>query len=40
MTETPNILRIATAQFNPIVGDVAGNLEKAIEAIKDAGGEN
>ncbi len=36
MTETPNILRIATAQFNPIVGDVAGNLEKAIEAIKDA----
>jgi NAD+ synthase len=36
MTETPNILRIATAQLNPIVGDVAGNLEKAIEAMKDA----
>lgn len=36
MTEIPNILRIATAQLNPIVGDVAGNLEKAIEAVKDA----
>lgn len=36
MTETLNTLRIATAQFNPTVGDVAGNLEKAIEAVKDA----
>lgn len=36
MTDTPNILRIATAQLNPIVGDVNGNLEKAIEAYQDA----
>lgn len=36
MTETPNTLRIATAQFNPTVGDIAGNLDKAIEAVKDA----
>jgi NAD+ synthase len=31
-----SILRIATAQLNPIVGDVAGNLAKAREARADA----
>ncbi|WP_292895928.1 MULTISPECIES: NAD+ synthase [unclassified Nitratireductor] len=31
-----DILRIATAQLNPIVGDVAGNLSKAREARADA----
>ena len=29
-------LRIALAQLNPVVGDVAGNLEMAIEARRDA----
>ncbi|TYR33721.1 NAD+ synthase [Mesorhizobium microcysteis] len=32
----PSILRIAVAQLNPIVGDVAGNLAKAREARADA----
>jgi NAD+ synthase len=32
----PDILRIAVAQLNPIVGDVAGNLVKAREARADA----
>jgi NAD+ synthase len=32
----PEILRIAIAQLNPIVGDVAGNLAKAREARADA----
>jgi NAD+ synthase len=32
----PDILRIAVAQLNPIVGDVAGNLAKAREARADA----
>ena len=37
MTSTaPDILRIAVAQLNPIVGDVAGNLAKAREARADA----
>ncbi|WP_394891994.1 NAD+ synthase [Mesorhizobium sp. AaZ16] len=37
MTQTaPDILRIAVAQLNPIVGDVAGNLAKAREARADA----
>ena len=31
MTATTDILRIAVAQLNPIVGDVAGNLVKARE---------
>ena len=39
MTKTmiPNTLRIAVAQLNPTVGDVAGNLAKACEARTDAG---
>ena len=32
----PDILRIAVAQLNPIVGDIAGNLAKAREARADA----
>ncbi|MVA97613.1 NAD+ synthase [Nitratireductor sp. CAU 1489] len=32
----PSTLRIATAQLNPIVGDVVGNLEKARAARADA----
>jgi NAD+ synthase len=32
----PDILRIAVAQLNPIVGDIAGNLAKAREARSDA----
>src|SRR6185369_1699919 len=32
----PDILRIAVAQLNPVVGDVAGNLAKAREARADA----
>ncbi|HEY6630803.1 MAG TPA: NAD+ synthase [Rhizobiaceae bacterium] len=32
----PDVLRIAVAQLNPIVGDVAGNLAKAREARADA----
>ncbi|WP_313616928.1 NAD+ synthase [Agrobacterium sp.] len=32
----PNTLRIAVGQFNPTVGDVAGNLAKAREARADA----
>src|SRR5215469_4694925 len=31
-----NTLRIAVAQLNPIVGDIAGNLAKAREARADA----
>jgi NAD+ synthase len=34
--ETPNRLRIAIGQLNPIVGDVAGNLELALEAWSQA----
>ena len=29
-------LRIALAQLNPTVGDIAGNLEKAVEARRTA----
>lgn len=37
MTSTaPDILRIAVAQLNPVVGDVAGNLARAREARADA----
>jgi len=36
MTASPDVLRIAVAQLNPIVGDVAGNLAKAREARTDA----
>lgn len=36
MSETPDILRIAIAQLNPTVGDIAGNLVKAREARADA----
>ncbi len=36
MTNPPDILRIAIAQLNPIVGDVAGNLALAREARADA----
>ena len=32
----PEILRIAVAQLNPVVGDIAGNLAKAREARADA----
>ena len=32
----PDILRIAVAQLNPIVGDIAGNLAKARDARADA----
>src|SRR5687768_17046941 len=32
----PDVIRIAVAQLNPIVGDVAGNLAKAREARVDA----
>ncbi|MBX3578133.1 MAG: NAD+ synthase [Rhizobiaceae bacterium] len=35
-TPAPDVLRIAVAQLNPIVGDVAGNLAKAREARADA----
>jgi len=35
-TAAPDILRIAVAQLNPIVGDIAGNLAKAREARADA----
>jgi NAD+ synthase len=34
--KAPDILRIAVAQLNPIVGDVSGNLAKAREARADA----
>jgi NAD+ synthase len=34
--QSPDILRIAIAQLNPTVGDVAGNLVKAREARADA----
>lgn len=36
MTKAPDILRIAIAQLNPTVGDIAGNLAMAREAHKDA----
>jgi NAD+ synthase len=36
MSKRPDILRIAVAQLNPIVGDVSGNLAKAREARADA----
>ena len=32
----PDILRIAVAQLNPIVGDISGNLAKAREARAEA----
>ena len=35
-TPPPDILRIAVAQLNPTVGDVAGNLAKAREARAEA----
>ncbi|MEM9999280.1 MAG: NAD+ synthase [Pseudomonadota bacterium] len=36
MTDAPNTLRIAIAQLNPTVGDIAANIEKAREARADA----
>ena len=36
MSKHPDVLRIAVAQLNPIVGDVSGNLAKAREARADA----
>ena len=36
MSKAPDIIRIAVAQLNPIVGDIAGNLAKAREARTDA----
>ena len=36
MTQSPDVLRIAVAQLNPTVGDIAGNLAKAREARGDA----
>jgi NAD+ synthase len=38
-TATPSVLRIAVAQLNPVVGDVAGNLAKARTARADAAGQ-
>jgi NAD+ synthase len=35
-SKAPDILRIAVAQLNPVVGDVVGNLAKAREARADA----
>ena len=36
MAQTADILRIAVAQFNPIVGDISGNIRLAQEAREDA----
>jgi NAD+ synthase len=36
MSKAPDIIRIAVAQLNPVVGDIAGNLVKAREARADA----
>jgi NAD+ synthase len=36
MSKAPDIIRIAVAQLNPVVGDIAGNLAKAREARADA----
>lgn len=36
MTNAPDIFRIATAQLNPTLGDIKGNLAKAREARADA----
>ncbi len=36
MSETTDIMRIATAQLNPTVGDISGNLELARKARADA----
>ena len=36
MSQAPDVLRIAVAQLNPTVGDIAGNLAKAREARADA----
>ena len=36
MEQAPDILRIAVAQFNPIVGDISGNIRLAREARDDA----
>jgi len=36
MSKTRDVLRIAVAQLNPTVGDIAGNLAKAREARADA----
>ncbi|QKV17663.1 NAD+ synthase [Oricola thermophila] len=36
MNQAPDILRVAVAQLNPIVGDIAGNLALAREARADA----
>jgi NAD+ synthase len=35
-SKAPDILRIAVAQLNPVVGDIAGNLAKARDARADA----
>ena len=37
MNKTTDILRIALAQLNPTVGDIAGNLEIAKKALAEAG---
>jgi NAD+ synthase len=39
MTSRPDRLKIAVVQLNPIVGDVAGNLEKARGARREAGAQ-
>jgi len=36
MTQTPDIIRIALAQLNPVLGDIKGNIEKAREARMEA----
>ncbi|MEM7067662.1 MAG: NAD+ synthase [Pseudomonadota bacterium] len=36
MTDNPDILRIALAQLNPVLGDISGNIEKARQARADA----
>ena len=36
MTKAPDVLRIAVAQLNPVVGDIQGNLAKARQARAEA----
>ena len=39
-TEISQTLRIAIAQLNPVVGDIAGNIALARQARRDAAREN
>jgi len=40
MTTAPDILRIAMAQANPVLGDLAGNKARAIDIWRDAAKQN